>query len=100
MTSDLRARPSAEIGVVEVKKLRTFCDFCGARECLRRSAWSRLETRGLFAISAVPAGRRGWSLQVVAWFARLLSESRVAGSITAWSAAALLDRNRNFYVQT
>ena len=28
--SDLRERPSAEIRVVEVKKLRTFYDFCGA----------------------------------------------------------------------
>ena len=41
--SAVRARPSAEIRVVEVQKLRTFYDFCGARATLcgdraRRSA--------------------------------------------------------------
>ena len=32
--SAVRARPSAEIRVVEVKKLRTFHDFCGPRATL------------------------------------------------------------------
>ena len=32
-----------------------------------------------------------WSLEVVAWFVRL-----VAGSIPAWSAEVFPDRNRNF----
>ena len=30
----MRARPSAEIRVVEVQKLRSFYDFCGARATL------------------------------------------------------------------
>ena len=74
--SNLLARPSAGIGVVEVQ--RCFCDFCGARatlcgdrrgrgakthgflrfltcsrDPLRGSAWSRC--KGVFAISAVLA---------------------------------------------
>ena len=32
--SAVRARPSAEIRVVEVQKLRTFYDFCGERATL------------------------------------------------------------------
>ena len=31
---DLRARPSAGIGVVEVQKLEVFCDLCFARATL------------------------------------------------------------------
>ena len=75
--SSMRARPSAEIRVVEVQKLRTFYDFCGARatlcgdsrgrgsktqdflrfllaarDPLRRFAWSRFKNSGLFTISA------------------------------------------------
>ena len=69
----MRARPSAEIRVVEVQNLRTFYDFCGARatlcgdsrgrgsktgdflrflacarDPLRRFAWSRFKNWGLF----------------------------------------------------
>ena len=43
----MRARPSAEIRVVEVQKLRTFCDFCGARATLcgdSRGRGSKTET--------------------------------------------------------
>ena len=78
--SNLLARPSAGIGVVEVQKPMVFCDFCGARatlcgnrrgrgakthgflrfvtcsrDPLRGSAWSRCKNPGFFAISAVLA---------------------------------------------
>ena len=52
--SNLLARPSAGIGVVEVQKPMVFCDFQHARATLcgdRRGA----KTRGFFAISAVLA---------------------------------------------
>ena len=74
------ARASAEIRVVEVQKLRTSYDFCGARatlcgdsrgrgsktgdflrflrcarDPLRRFAWSRFKNWGRFTISAVRA---------------------------------------------
>ena len=76
--SAVRARPSAEIRVVEIEKLRTFYDFCGARatlcgdsrgrgsktedllrflrcarDPLRRFAWSRSKSWDFFTISAV-----------------------------------------------
>ena len=34
MLSAVRARPSAEINVVEVQKLKIFYDFCGPRATL------------------------------------------------------------------
>ena len=37
----MRARPSAEIRVVEVQKLRTLYDFCGARTTLRGDSRGR-----------------------------------------------------------
>ena len=66
------ARPSAEIGVVEAPRCGTV-RIC----CLRTGLWKL--SRGLRACSRSRA---------------------VAGLIPAWSAAALLDRNCNFYVQT
>ena len=67
--SDLPARPSAGIGVVDVQKLRTFYDFCGARATLCvdwRGRCPKTETLcvwrdrcakncGLFTISDLPA---------------------------------------------
>ena len=55
--SAVRARPSAEIRVVEVKKLRIFCDFCGAlaTRCGDSRGRSRFKNCGLFTISAVRA---------------------------------------------
>ena len=78
--SSMRARPSAEIRVVEVQELRTFYDFCGARatlcgdsrgrgsktadflrflrcacDPLRRFAWSRFKNCGLFTIFSMRA---------------------------------------------
>ena len=52
----MRARPSAEIRVVEVQKLGTFLRFllC-ARDPLRRFARSRFKNWGLLTISAVRA---------------------------------------------
>ena len=38
---NLLARPSAGIGVVEVQKLKVFCDFCGARATLCRDRRGR-----------------------------------------------------------
>ena len=52
----MRTRPSAEIRVVEVQKLWTFLRFLAcAHDPLRRFAWSRLKNWGLFTISAVRA---------------------------------------------
>ena len=45
-----RARPSAEIRVVEVQKLRTFYDFCRARAPLRRSRASKRSRCGAVQI--------------------------------------------------
>ena len=42
--SDLRERPSAKICAVEVKKLRTFYDFCGARATLCGDSCGRGQT--------------------------------------------------------
>ena len=94
-----RARPSAEICAVEVQKLRAFYDFCGARATLcgdraRRSARCgavriclslgepsaeivrvealSLRRRAIFLLAKRP-------LEVVSWFARLLSQSRGRG---------------------
>ena len=50
-----RARPSAEIGVVDIKKLRTFYDFGGARDPLRRSAWSMFKHGGFFTMFSLCA---------------------------------------------
>ena len=105
----MRARPSAEIRVVEVQKLGTFYDFCSARATLcgdsrgrgsktedflrflrcarhplRRSCaskrsrcgavriWLSLWRRAIFLLAKRP-------LEVVSWFARLLSQSRGRG---------------------
>ena len=100
------ARPSAEIRVVEVEKLRTFYDFCGPRATLcgdSRGRGSKTEDNlrflrpcEFFLVSANPLRRSCVSkrsrcgavrfscsqnglLEVVSWFARLLSQSRDRG---------------------
>ena len=53
--SDLPARPSAGIGMVEVQKLEVL-RFCGAgMNPLRGSAWLRCKNSRIFAISDLPA---------------------------------------------
>ena len=71
--SNLLARPSAGIGVVEVQKPMVFCDFCGARATLCGNR------RGRFFVRTGPRElSRG---------ARACSRNRrVAGSIPPWSA--------------
>ena len=56
---NMRARPSAEIRVVEVGKLRAFYD-------LRRFAWSRFENCGLFTICNMRARRSAEIVRVEA----------------------------------
>ena len=120
----VRARPSAEIRVVEVQKLRTFYDFCkpratlcgdsrgrgsktegflrfvqAARDPLRRSCVPKRSRCGavrvrlslgepsaeIVRVEALSLWRRAslllakWPLEVVSWFARLLSQSRSRG---------------------
>ena len=92
----MRARPSAEIRVVEVQKLRTFYDFCGPRATLcgdraRRSALAVapcefvLASAEIVCVEALSLRRRAIfllakrPLEVVSWFARLLSQSRGRG---------------------
>ena len=93
----MRARPSAEIRVAEVQKLRTFYDFCGARAtlCGDRARQSALAVAPceFVLVSANPLRRLCMSkrsrcgavqlaerpLEVVPWFARLLSQSRGRG---------------------
>ena len=105
-------RPSAGIGVVEVQKLKVFCDFCGARatlcedrrgrgaktqgflrflrcsrDPLRGSAWSRCKNSRFFAISAVPAlcgDRRGRGAKTRG-FLRFLRCPHNALRESAWS---------------
>ena len=92
--SKVPARPSAGIGVVQVPKLKVFCDFCGSRatlcgdrrgrgvkthgflrflkfprDPLRGSAWSRCKNPWFFAISIIARpsagiGGRGAKLKV------------------------------------
>ena len=63
--SAVRARPSAEIRVVEVQKLRTFYDFCGARATLCGDSRGRGSKAGDFlrflACARDPARRFAWS---------------------------------------
>ena len=89
----MRARPSAEIRVVEVQKLRSSYDFCKPRATLcgdraRRSALAvapcepsaeivRVEALSLWRRAIFLLAKR--PLQVVSWFARLLSQSRGRG---------------------
>ena len=92
----MRAQPSAEIRVVEVQKLRTFYDFCKPRATLcgdraRRSALAvapcefvsvsaeivRVEALSLWRRAIFLLAKR--PLEVVSWFARLLSQSRGRG---------------------
>ena len=48
---DIPARPSAGIGVVEVQKLEVFAFFFGClRDPLRRSAWSRCKNSVIFCV--------------------------------------------------
>ena len=120
----MRARPSAEIRVVEVQKLRTFYDFCwpratlcgdsrgrgsktedflrfllAARDPPRRSCASKRSRCGavqiclslgeasaeIVRVEALSLWRRAIfllakrPLEVVSWFARLLSQSRGRG---------------------
>ena len=122
---DMPARPSAEIGVVEVQKLEVFCVFCGARATLcgdrrgrgakarvfflrflrcprdplqrlrvsKRSRCGAVRIRvsldepsaEIVRVEALSLWRRAilllakWPLEVVSWFARLLSPSRGCG---------------------
>ena len=89
----MRARPSAEIRVVEVQKRGTFYDFCGARAtlCGDRARQSALAVAPceFVLVSANPLRRlcvrraifllAKRPLEVVSWFARLLSQSRGRG---------------------
>ena len=64
--------PSAGIGVVDVQKLSVFdCGYARAALCEDRACRSALAAANLLLAK--------WCLQVVAWFARLLSESRGRG---------------------
>ena len=68
-----RARPSAQIRVVEVQKLSDFLRFYASRA--RPSA-------GIVRVEALSLWRRAlakWPLEVVSWLARLLSQSRGRG---------------------
>ena len=83
--------------MVEVKKLRTFYDFCGARATLcgdraRRSALAVAPPCECVLVSANPLRRLCVSkrsrcgavqlkrpLEIVSWFVRLLSQSRGGG---------------------
>ena len=81
---NLCTRPSAEIGVVDVKKqdfLRFLTFPC---DPLRRSAWSKRcccgavrlckvpdePSAGIVRVEALSLWRRAWSLEVVAWLAQ------------------------------
>ena len=93
--SAVRARPSAEIRVVEVQKLRIFYDFCwrpsagivrvalcgAVRICLSLGELSaeivRVEALSLWRRAIFLLAKR--PLEVVSWFARLLSQSRGRG---------------------
>ena len=94
--SAVRARPSAEIRVVEAQKLTTFYDFCGPRATVcgdraRRSAPVRIclslgePVAEIVRVEALSLWRRAFfllakrPLEVVSWFARLLSQSRGRG---------------------
>ena len=93
MISASRARPSAEIRVVEVQKLGAFLrfHFCGPRATLcgdraRRSALAAAPCGFVFLrVEALSLWRRALfllakrPLKVVSWFARLLSQSRGCG---------------------
>ena len=59
---DTPARPSAQIGVVEVQKLEVFCVFCGARATLcgdRRGRGAKTPVFVFFAASARPSAGIG-----------------------------------------
>ena len=82
----MRARPSAEIRVVEVQKLRTFYDFCKPRATLcgdraRRSALAVAPCE-FVVVSANPLRRLSRGLRAC------FRNPAVAGSIPPWSAAA------------
>ena len=98
--SNLRARPSAEIRMIEIKNIDSFFAIltfqdepsagigvvealslpCALAKCpmnpLRGSCVSKRSRCGAVRIYLLLAN---WSLEVVAWFARLLSESRGRG---------------------
>ena len=90
--------------MVEVKKLTTFYDFDIPR-CAKTEGFSILSMPAR-RVEALSLRRRAnlllakWCLEVVAWFARLLSESRGRGVDPRLVRGSFLDRNRNFSVQT
>ena len=105
----MRARPSAEIRVVEVQKLRTFYDFCKPRAALcgdraRRSALAVAPSEFVL-VSANPLRRlcvskrsrcgavrrscsRGGLWGLSRGLRACFRNPAVAGSIPPWSAAA------------
>ena len=112
--SNLLARPSAGIGVVEVQKPMVFFAISAvlaqpSNLLARPSAGIRLaevQNHMVFAISAVlaqpSAGIGVVEVQkltsgVVSWFARLLRNRRVAGSIPPWSAGGRRKMQLAFY---
>ena len=87
--SNMLARPSAEIRVVEVKKLRTFYDFCGARATLCGDRRGRgAKTHGFLRFLKFPRDPlRGsaWSRCKNPWFLRFLKFPRDPLRGSAWS---------------
>ena len=77
------ARLSAGIGVVEVQKLEVVLRFCGARMNPLLSLGEpsaeivRVEALSLWRCAILLLAK--WPLEVVSWFARLLSQSRGRG---------------------
>ena len=71
--------------MVEVQKLRAFYDFCGARTTLCGDSRGRGSKTEGFLIEVLSLWRRAIfllakrPLEVVSWFARLLSQSRGRG---------------------
>ena len=79
--------PREGIGVIEVQKPMFFCDFCGACATLCGDRRDRgAKTRGFLRFLRRSLCCSNWSSGVVSWFARLLPEPPVAGSIPPWSA--------------
>ena len=88
--SNMPARPSAGIGVVEVQKLKVFCDFCGARATLCGDRRGRgAKTPGFFcdfcgARAILWGDRRGRGAKTRG-FLRFLRCSRNPLRGSAWS---------------
>ena len=92
--SNLLARPSAGIGVVEVQKPMVFCDFCGARATLCGNRRGRgAKNSRFFETFVVRTGPRELSRG-----SRACSRNRrVAGSIPPWSAGGRRKMQLAFY---